>query len=138
MTAAISPAVERSRPLAASCRWRSGCLPVSAARSIRWARSVGQAGSSVRPGTYLSTRSSSARVRDPTSCSAAAWEAIGVALHSVEEAGGWVVELPKLAAGGDGCVIARQDLLESLGRGGRGDGLGSDEAVGVAVADDLE
>ena len=28
-------------------------------------------------------------------------EAIGVALHSVEEAGGWVVELPKQAAGGD-------------------------------------
>ena len=24
-----------SRPLAASCRWRSGCLPVSAARSSR-------------------------------------------------------------------------------------------------------
>jgi hypothetical protein len=34
-------------------------------------RSVGQAGSSVRPGTCLSTRSGSAKVRDPTSCSAA-------------------------------------------------------------------
>ena len=65
-------------------------------------------------------------------------EAIGVALHSVEEAGGWVVELPKQAAGGDRRVVARQDLLQSLGRGGRGNGLGSDEAVGITVADDLE
>ena len=61
-------------------------------------------------------------------------EAIGVALHSVEKADGWVVELPKQRAGGDGCVVARQDLLPSLGRGGRGNRLGSDEAVGIAVS----
>jgi hypothetical protein len=31
-------------------QWRSGCVPVSAAKAIRWARRVGQAGSSVSPG----------------------------------------------------------------------------------------
>ena len=35
-------------------------------------------------------------------------------------------------------VVAGEDLLQRLGWGGLGDGVGSDEAVGVAVADDLE
>ena len=46
-------------------------------------------------------------------------EAIGVALDSLEEAGCWVVELPKQGAGGDGRFVARQDLLQRLGRRGR-------------------
>jgi hypothetical protein len=49
-TAAISPAVRRSRSAATVCRWRSGCSPVSAAKLRRCARKVGQAGSVVSPG----------------------------------------------------------------------------------------
>ena len=37
-----------------------------------------------------------------------------------------------------GCAVAGQDLLEQLGRGGRVDRLGPDEAVRVAVPDDLQ
>jgi hypothetical protein len=44
-------------------------------------------------------------------------EAIGVALHSVEEAGGWVLELAQHAAGGDRRFIAGDDQLQRLGRG---------------------
>src|SRR5215218_6471540 len=72
-TAAMSPAVLRSRPKAAVSMWRSGCSPVSAANASRWARRVGQAGSVVSPGRYWSTWSSSATVWGPTSCSAATW-----------------------------------------------------------------
>ena len=36
------------------------------------------------------------------------------------------------------CFIAGEDLLQRLGRRARGDGVGSDNGVGVAVADDLE
>ena len=39
--------------------------------------------------------------------------------------------------GGPRPLVAGQDLLEQLGRGGRVDRLGPDEAVRVAVADDL-
>jgi hypothetical protein len=65
-------------------------------------------------------------------------EAIGIALDRLEKLGRWVVELAQQGAGGDGRFIAGEDLLQSLGRRGWGDRLGSDEAVGVAVADDLE
>jgi hypothetical protein len=41
-------------------------------------------------------------------------------------------------AGGERRVVAGEDLLQRLGRGARADGLGPDNGVGVAVADDLE
>src|SRR5215203_3019614 len=65
-------------------------------------------------------------------------EAIGVALHSVEEAGGWVVELPKQAAGGDRRLIAGEDLLQGLGRRTGRAAVRAEEAVRGASADDLE
>ena len=37
----MSPAVRRSRPLAAVIRWRSGCSPVSVASASSWTRRVG-------------------------------------------------------------------------------------------------
>ena len=37
-----------------------------------------------------------------------------------------------------GAVVAGQDLFEEVGGGAGGDGLGSDEGVRVAVADDLQ
>jgi hypothetical protein len=58
----MSPAVSRSRPLAAASRWRGGCFPVSAANASRCARRVGQVGSVVSPGRYWSAWSSSATV----------------------------------------------------------------------------
>jgi hypothetical protein len=43
-------------------------------------------------------------------------EAVGVALHSVEEVGGWILELAQHAAGGDRRFIASDDLLQRFGR----------------------
>ena len=65
-------------------------------------------------------------------------EAVGVALDRLEEQGRWVAELAQQGAGGDGPFIAGEDLLQCLGRCARCDGVGSDDGVGVAVADDLE
>ena len=65
-------------------------------------------------------------------------EAVGVALDRLEEPGRWVVELAQHGAGGDRRFIPGEDLLQRLGRRARCDGLGSDESVRVAVADDLE
>jgi hypothetical protein len=65
-------------------------------------------------------------------------EAIGVALNGLEKPGFWIGELPQHSAGGEWSFIAGEDLLRRLGQGGLGNRLGSDEAVGVAVADDLE
>ncbi len=88
----MSRAVVRARPRAASWRWRRGCWPVSAESWRRWARRVGQAGSSVRPGMWWSTASRSAMRSGPMRCSAAAWEAVGVALDGAVQPGGGVVE----------------------------------------------
>ena len=65
-------------------------------------------------------------------------EAVGVALDRLEKPGRWVVELAQQGAGGDGRFIAGEDLLQRLGRRVECDGVGSDDAVRVAVADDLE
>ena len=65
-------------------------------------------------------------------------KAVGVALDCLEQPGRWVVELAQHGACGDGRFVAGEDLLQRLGRGARCDAVGSDEAVGVAVADDLE
>src|SRR5215213_2492119 len=65
-------------------------------------------------------------------------EAVGVALDRLEEPGRWIVELAEQCAGRDRRLIAGKDLLQRLGRRARGNGLGSNEGVGVAVADDLE
>ena len=65
-------------------------------------------------------------------------EAVGVALDRLEKPGPWVVEVAKHGARGAGRFIAGEDLLQHLGRRARCDGVGSDEGVRVAVADDLE
>ena len=65
-------------------------------------------------------------------------EAVGVALDRPEEPGRWIGELPQQGTGRDRRFIASDDLLQRLGRCSRWDGAGSDEAVGVAVADHLE
>ena len=65
-------------------------------------------------------------------------EAVGVALDSVEQPGGGVVEFTQGRGGGGRRVVAGQDLLQGLGRGAGRDGVGADHTVGVAVADDLE
>jgi hypothetical protein len=65
-------------------------------------------------------------------------EAVGVALDGLEEPGRWVGELAQQGAGGDRRFVAVKDLLQRLGRRARCDGLGSDDGVGVAVADDLQ
>jgi hypothetical protein len=64
-------------------------------------------------------------------------EAVGVALDRLEEPCRRIVELPQQGAGGDGRFIAGENLLQLLGRGARSDGVGSNNAVGVAIADDL-
>jgi hypothetical protein len=65
-------------------------------------------------------------------------ETVGVALDSLGELGRWVVELAQHSAGGERRFVAGEDLLQRLGRRAREDGVGSDEGVGVAVADHLE
>jgi hypothetical protein len=46
-------------------------------------------------------------------------ETVGVALHGIEEPGRWIVELAHHSASGDRCFIARNDLLQDLGRRAR-------------------
>jgi len=87
---------------------------------------------------YWSATSSSATVWGPTSCSAATWRLSGVALDRLEQPDLWVIELAQRGAGGDGRFIASEDLLQRLNRRSRGDGVGPDDGVGVAVADHLE
>jgi hypothetical protein len=65
-------------------------------------------------------------------------KAVGVALDRLEKPRRWVVELAQHSAGGDRRFIAGEDLLQRLQRRAGSDRLGSDEGVGVAVADDLE
>jgi len=65
-------------------------------------------------------------------------EAVGVALNRIVESSRRVAELAQQGTGGDGRFISGDDLLERLGRRARGNGVGSDDGVGVAVADDLE
>jgi hypothetical protein len=65
-------------------------------------------------------------------------ETVGVALDRLEKPDRWIVEVAQQGAGRDGRFIAAEDLLQRLGRCAREDGVGSDEAVGVAVADDLK
>ncbi len=81
-TAAMSPAVLRSRPSAACWRCTRGCSPVSAARAIRSVRRVGQAGSSVTPGTIWSARRSSASTTAGSDeLFGGGVQPVGVALH---------------------------------------------------------
>jgi hypothetical protein len=65
-------------------------------------------------------------------------DGVGIALDGVEQSGGWVVEFAELRCGGRRGVVAGEDLLENLGRCAGSDGFGTDDALGVAVADDLE
>ena len=65
-------------------------------------------------------------------------EGVDVVAGGVCEPDGRVVLVALQGGGGPGRVVAGQDLLEQLGRGGRVDRLGPDEAVRVAVPDDLQ
>ena len=65
-------------------------------------------------------------------------EGVDVAAGGVCEPDGRVMLLALQGGGGPGRVVAGQDLLEHLGRGGRMDRLGPDQAVRVAVPDDLQ
>jgi hypothetical protein len=63
-------------------------------------------------------------------------EPVGVALDGVEQPGIRVAEFSQQRGGRGRGVIAGEDLLQDLGRGAGGDGLGPNDAVRVAVADD--
>jgi hypothetical protein len=65
-------------------------------------------------------------------------ERVGVALHGVEQPRGRVAELAQQCAGRGRRVVAGDNLSEQLGRGAGCDGVGSDEAVRVAVANNLQ
>jgi hypothetical protein len=65
-------------------------------------------------------------------------EGVDIAGGGVCEPDGRVVLVAFQGGGGPGRVVAGQDLLEQVGRGGRVDRLGPDEAVRVAVSDDLQ
>ena len=65
-------------------------------------------------------------------------EGVDVVAGGVCEPDGRVVLVALQGGGGPRCAVAGQDLLEQLGRGGRMDRLGPDEAVRVAVPDDLQ
>jgi hypothetical protein len=65
-------------------------------------------------------------------------QGVGVALDGVVQAGGGVVEFTQLGGGGGGGVVAGEDLLQGLGRRLGRTSFGTNEAVGVAVADGLE
>ena len=138
-TAAMSPAVWSSRPAAAVSRWRSGCSPVSAAKASRCAlqgrprRLAGEfgddlVGSAVEHLNDLGSKELLGRHMKP----------VGVALDGVEQPGSWVAEFAQQRGGRGRGLVAGEDLLQHLGRGAGCDGVGSDEGVRVAVADDLQ
>jgi len=66
------------------------------------------------------------------------WPGLSAVRPRLEKPGRWVVELAQQGAGGDGGFVAGEDLLQRLGRRARADGLGPENGVGVAVADDLK
>jgi hypothetical protein len=115
----MSPAVRRSRPLAAVSMWRSGCCPVSAARASRWARRVGQAGFGGESGDVLVGLVELCDGLGSDELFGCDVEAVGVALDRLEEPGRWAVEFAQHGAGGDGRFIAGEDLLQRLGRRAR-------------------
>jgi hypothetical protein len=59
---------------------------------------------------------------------------VGVALDGVEQPGCWTAEFSQQGGG----VVAGEDLLQGLGWRAGCDGLGPDDGVRVAVADDLQ
>jgi hypothetical protein len=64
-------------------------------------------------------------------------EGVDVVAGGVCEPGGRVVLVALQGGGGPRCAVAGQELLEQFGRGARMDRFGPDEAVRVAVSDDL-
>jgi hypothetical protein len=65
-------------------------------------------------------------------------EGVDVACGGVCEPGGRFPLVALQGGGGPRCAVAGQDLLEQLGGGGWMDRFGPDEAVRVAVSDDLQ
>jgi hypothetical protein len=64
-------------------------------------------------------------------------EGVGVTLDRLKQPRRCVIELAPQCASRDRHLVAGKDLLQSLGRGGWGNHLRSDEGAPVAVADDL-
>ncbi len=60
---------------------------------------------------------------------------VGVARRRLTEPDGRVVLLGHRGRGRDGCFVAGEDAGQQVGRGGRNDGVGIDQAVRVAIAD---
>ena len=137
-TAARSPAVSSSRPAAAAVRQANGSPPWAASR-VRWARRVGQAGSWVRSSTMRSApASSAARACVAEVVFGGDVQGVGVPGGRVGQAGGGVGLVAQHGGGGDGGVVAGEDLLEEVGGGVGVQVLRSDDGVRVAVADDLD
>jgi hypothetical protein len=65
-------------------------------------------------------------------------EPVNVALDRLVEPHRRVLKLTQQGGGGDGRVVAGEDLLQGLGRSWGCDGFGPDHSVRVTVADDLE
>ena len=115
----MSPAVRRSRPLAAVSMWRSGCF-------TGFGREGEQVGPQGRPGGF-SGESGEVLVGLVELCDGLGSdelfgcdvEAVGVALDRLEKPGRWVVELAQHGAGGDRRFVAGEDLLQRLGRRAR-------------------
>ena len=96
-------------------------------------RLVGEAGHNLLGGDVQ-------RLHDFASCQVFGghMEGVDVPGGGVCEPDGRVVLVALQGGGGPGRIVAGQDLLKQVGRGGRVDRLGPDEAVRVAVPDDLQ
>ena len=119
MTAAMSPAVRRSRPA-------GGCQQVAEWVLSSFGRQGEEVGSEGRPGGFggesgdvpvgLVELCDGLRSEELFGCDV---EAVGVALDRLEEPGRWVVQFAQQGGGGGGRFVAGEDLLQRLGRRAR-------------------
>ena len=122
-----------------------GCLQVAERVFTGLRRQVEEVGSQGRPGGFrgesgevvvdLVELCNGLRSGELFGCDV---EAVGVALDRLEKPGRGVIEFAHHGAGRDGRFIAGNDLLQRLSRRAGCDDFGPDDAVRVAVADDLE
>ena len=134
----MSPAGGVLVRLAAACIWRSGCSPVRPPGD----QVCPQGWPSRFAGEFREDLVGSA-VEHPNDLGSdelfgGHMKAVGVALNGLEQPGRWVAEFSQQPGGGGGRFVAGEDLLQRLARCTGCDSLGSDEGVGVAVADHLE
>jgi hypothetical protein len=136
-TAARSSAELSSRLPAAAASWATGSVPVRGEQQ--------QVGAEGGPGRLVDQAGHKLlgrdiqRLDDFASCQVfgGRMEGVDIAGGGVPEPGGRVVLVAVQRGGGVGYIVAGQDPLKQVGRGGRVDRLGPDEAVRVAVPDDL-